>query len=217
MPYGISNITIAVGLFAALIGGGLVGLYFRRVKLRVAEDVRELEEQAQKNLTEEAAGYGVDMAPPDVGRTPLDIFRAWRHLAVQARMARKGYVKWFRVGSRLRAPRWVKPEHKDTGQPEYEHDETTYLFPKDALVTDGRTAAFVAIHKEGEPEPIDLRNPGWATLDPGALQKLFEMAINRDPPGGLGLPLTRQQLYYIGMATAAVGIWAVTQYTGVFG
>jgi hypothetical protein len=217
MVYGISNTLIGVALLTLLLGVGSTALYYRRVVAGAAKDVRELEKKAQENLTDESAGYGVTMPTPDVGRTPIDIFRAWRHLAVEARMAKRGYVKWFRVGARLYAPKWVKPEHKDSGQMEYEHDGTTYIFPEDAMVTDGRTSAYVAVHKEGEAEPIDLRDPGWATLDTSAVDKLVQMKINDDPPGALsGLPLSKQQLYYVGMAVAAIGIWLVMQ-TGVVG
>lgn len=220
MVYGIENTTIAVAVLATIIGGGTVAMYYRRVALRVAEDVAELEEQAQENLDEEATGYGVNLDPPDVGRSILDVFKVWRHLSVQAKLAKRGYLKWYRVGARFHRPRWIKPEHKDSGQREYysRKDGTTYIFPEEALVTDGRTSAYVAIHKVGEAEPIDLRDPGWPTLNGSALQRLAEMTIARDPPGrfGLGGLLSDPRMRYVGLAVVALGIWGFMQFGGVF-
>lgn len=218
MPYGISPDAIAVVLLALLVGAGTTALYYRRVALRIEEEVNELESQALDELDEESTGYGVEVNPPDVGRSVLDIFKVWLHVRKQARMAKRGYFKWYRVGSRLHAPKWVKPEQKGAGEYEYysKKDDQTYVFPEEALVTDGKTSAYVAIHKIGEAEPIDLRDPGWASMDADRLQTVIDMEIARDPPGGLsGLPLSKQQLYYVGMAVAAIGIWAVMQ-SGAF-
>lgn len=219
MPFGVSPDVIAVGVLALIIGGGVAALYYRRVVAGVVEDVEALEKKAQENLDPDSTGYGVEMDPPSVSRSVLDVFRAWRHLSVQERMAKRGYVKWYRVGARFRRPQWIKPEKKDSGYREYYHkgDDVTYVFPEEAMVNDGRTSAYVAIHKVGEAEPINLRNPGWAPLDGSALQRLFDIALSRNPSGGLGnLPLSPQQLKYLGIILAGLVIWGVTQFTGVF-
>lgn len=199
-------------LGSVLIGAGMTALYYRRVQLRVAEEVNELEARALEELDEEdAVGYGVELPPPDVGRWFLDVFRVWLHVRKEARLAKRGYVKWYRVrGGRLRMPKWVKPEHKGGGEYEYTDTSTeiTYIFPESAMVDDGVTGAPVAIHQEGEAEPIDLREPGWATMDGSALKKLIDMEIVRSPPGGLSnLPLTPQQLKIIGVGVLFVAIY----------
>lgn len=211
--------TVAFALLGLLAGAGVTAMYYKRVALRIDEEVNELEEQALEELDEDSTGYGVEMEPPDVGRSVLDIFKSWLHIRKQARMAKRGYFKWYRVGSRLHAPKWVKPEHKGAGEYEYKSkkDDQTYVFPEEALVTDGQTSAYVAIHKIGESEPVDLRDPGWASMDADRLQQLIDMEIAREPPGGLsGLPLSGQQLKYVGLVVAALGIWGVMQFGGVY-
>lgn len=168
---------------------------------------------------EDAVGYGVEFGPPNVGRNPLDILRLWLHNALEGRMAKRGYVKWFRVGARLHRPKWVKPEKKGAGEYEYydSSTDTTYLFPEDALVADGATSAYVAVHRVGESEPIDLRDPGWPALDGDVLQRFIDMAVARDPPNRLSkLPISRQQAVYGGMAILAFGTYLAMQ-SGAFG
>lgn len=218
MPYGISTTLIGTALLTLLLGAGGTAAYFRKVR-KVNNEIRELEREAIAELDDDSAGYGVDLPQPDVGRSPIDVFKLWWHLRKEAKMAKNGYIKWYRVGSRLHAPTWVKPERKGAGEMEYYHkgDDETYLFPEESLVTDGTTSAYVAIHKLGEAEPIDIRNPGWATMDADRLQTLVDMVISRDPPGGLGrLPLSETQLKYGAFAILFIAIYVVMQ-MGVFG
>jgi hypothetical protein len=220
MVYGISNQLITAVLFAGLFGAGVTALYYRRVTLRVEEEVRDLEAEAVDELNEDSTGYGVELPPPDVGRSVLDIFKVWLHVRKQARLAKRGYIKWYRVGSRLHKPKWIKPEHKGAGEYEYtsRKDDQTYVFPEEALVTDGVTSAFVAIHKIGEAEPIDLRDPGWATLDADRLQTVIDLEIAREPPGSLSsLPLSSQQLKWVGFGLLFVVVYFGLNYTGMIG
>jgi hypothetical protein len=211
--------TFALLGLALVLGGAVTALYYKRVALALDEEVKELEEQALDALDDETEGYGVQMEPPDVGRSILDIFKVWLHVRKQARMAKRGYFKWYRVSSRMERPTWVKPEHKGAGEYEYYHkgDDQTYVFPEEGLVTDGVTGAYVAIHKIGEAEPIDLRDPGWASMDADRLQTLVDMEIARDPPGGWsGLPIGGQKAKYIGLAIAAFGIWGAMKLGGFY-
>lgn len=207
MVFGISNAVITAVLVATFIGAGATALYYRRVALRVAEEVQELEAKAVEELNDESEGYGVELDPPDVGRSVFDITKVWLHVRKQAKMAKKGYIKWYRVGSRLHKPKWVKPEHKGAGEYEYydKGDEQTYVFPEEALVTDAVTSAYTAVHKVGEAEPIDLRDPGWPTMDADRLQTVIDMEIARDPPGAMSrLPLNATTLKWLGFAALAV-------------
>lgn len=220
MVFGISNTVAATAVVALFVGVGMTAMYYRRVALRIDVEVNELEEKAVEELDEDSTGYGVTLAPPDVGRSILDVFKVWLHVRKQARMAKRGYLKWYRVGSRLEKPVWVKPEHKGTGEYEYYHkgDDQTYVFPEEALVTDGLTSAYVAIHKVGEAEPIDLRDPGWPTMDADRLQEVIDLEIARNPPGGLRrLPLSRAQLKYVAIAGTGIAIWFVMNFTGIGG
>lgn len=209
---------LGTALVTLLVGAGGTAAYFRKVR-GLNKELRLLEGESISNSDSDRAGYGVDLPQPNVGRSPIDVVKLWWHLRKEAKMAKSGYIKWYRVGSRLHSPTWVMPERKGAGEMEYYHkgDDETYLFPEESLVTDGVTSAYVAIHKIGEAEPIDIRNPGWATMDADRLQTLVDMVISRDPPGGFSnLPLSSAQLKYGGMALLFVGIYAVMQ-MGVFG
>lgn len=170
------------------------------------------------SLDDDTVGYGVDMDPPNVGRSIIDIFKVWLHERKAAKMAKRGYIKWIRVGSRMQTPRWVKPEKKGAGVYEYHEDDQIYVFPEEAMVTDGQTGAFVAMHKRGEAEPIDIRNPGWPATGADWLQRLHDMVAARDPEDGFGgWPIGGERMKYIIVAVAFIGIWATVQFTGVFG
>lgn len=217
--FGITPQMLTIALVSLLIGAGATALYYKRVALRIGEEVNELEEKALEELDDEdAEGYGVRMSPPNVGRNVFDVFKAWLHMAKGARMAKRGYIKWYKVGSRLEAPKWIKPEHKGAGEYEYKDPDTdtTYFFPEDALVTDARTSGYVAIHKVGEAEPIDLRDPGWPTMDSDRVQTVLDLIISRDPDTGFGLPFDSAVAKYVLIAVAGVAIWAVMQ-MGVIG
>lgn len=214
MVLGISNTVLTVALVSILLGAGSTALYYRRVALKVEKEVRDFEEQAADAMDDTGAGYGVELDPPNVGRNVFDVFKVWLHVRKQARLAKRGYLKWYRVSSRLHKPTWIKPEKKGAGEYEYYHkgDDQTYLFPEDALVTDGVTSAYTAIHKVGEAEPIDLRDPGWASMDADRVQEVIDLLVNRDPPGGLSkLPLNSTQLKWIGIGLLGVVIFFAQQ------
>lgn len=220
MVFGLDATLASIILVSMLIGAAATALYYRRVRLRVQDAADDLELEAVEEIDSvEAVGYGVEMDPPNVGRNPIDILRMWLHNALEARMAKRGYIKWYRVGARMHRPKWVKPEKKGAGQYEYydSSTDTTYVFPEEALVTDGSTSAYVAIHRVGEAEPLDLRDPGWATLDGDVLQMFIDMVVSREPPGRLNkLPISRQQALWIGMAVLAFGTYLAMQ-SGAFG
>lgn len=129
--------------------------------------------------------HTVEFEKPALSGGVGGLLKQWRYRAKAKRMARKGYIKWYKIDGNIRPAQWVKPEYKGVGIPEYYDNETHYLFPDDALVTDSQTGARVAYHHVGEPEPINLRNPGHPTLDGDKLEELLDLKAESSPPSWL--------------------------------
>jgi hypothetical protein len=125
----------------------------------------------------------------DVSMTPLDWIRAGRHLQKQRKAAKKGWVKWYRIGANMSAPEWVAPEREGSGLPKLTVDGEPYYFNRDAMVVDEQTGAFVAVHREGEADPINLQDPAYPGIDTDLMERTINMEAESEPPGlldGLG-------------------------------
>ena len=131
------------------------------------------------------AGYAGQLDPPNVGSSLSGLISAWRHRVKQKRLARKGYIKWYKVGARMAQPQWVKPDLDGSGEPEYydKGDDVTYLFPEEAMVTDSVSGAYVAYHRRNEVEPINMRDPGMPVLDADRLEEVINMEAESEAPG----------------------------------
>lgn len=128
-------------------------------------------------------GRLVSFDPPDVSTGLWGLFSLWRHLARQKRMAKKGYVKWYRLDSTLDRPTWVKPTQEGAGVPKVTVSGQPYYFPKDSMVSDSRTGAYVAMHREGEANPINLRDPAYPGIETDLIERLINLEAEDKPPG----------------------------------
>lgn len=125
----------------------------------------------------------VRIDPPAIGGGIFSLLGEWRHRAKAKRLARKGYVKWYTFDSSLSRPVWVKPFRNGEGQLIYYRDGQPYWFGRDAMVTDARTGAFVALHRTGEADPINLNDPLMPGIPCDRLEEAIELSVESDEPG----------------------------------
>ena len=161
-------------------------------------------------------GESIDFSAPDVSGSLLDYVRVARHLKRGQRLAKKGYVKWFRLDSTLSRPTWVKPEQDGAGVPKVTVDGQPFYFPKDAMVADATTGAWVALHREGEGDPINLRDPAYPGLEADLVERTINLEAEDKPPGFLdnmfgGMDQTT--LMYLSVGVMFV-IYAAYRYMG---
>jgi hypothetical protein len=140
--------------------------------------------------TEADTGTVERVDAPDLGSPRFGIFSIlwslFKHHKRRKRKARKGYIKWFLVGSTWPAPRYVKPEPDDGGQPAVRVDGQRYLFPQDARTPSVKDGMWTVIHRKGEAEPIDPRanegNPLAGKLNAATLDSYARMAVTSTSP-----------------------------------
>lgn len=133
--------------------------------------------------TARALADKVQLNPPKTDGTITSLLATWRHRVKSKKLARKGYIRWYKIDAQLHRPQWVKPFRNGDGQPVYYSDGDPYWFPRDALVTDAQTGAFVAAHQEGDADPINLRDPMMPGLPTDRLQEAIELSVESDEPG----------------------------------
>lgn len=195
-----------------VLGGGLAlllaALYDRRREARI--------EAFEEYADEVEAGEPVAFEPPDVTFNPLDYLRVARHLQRGKRLGKKGYVKWYRLDSTLRRPTWVKPETDGSGVPKVTVDGQPYYFPKDAMVADSLTGAWVAVHRVGDGDPINLREPAYPALETDLVERTINLEAENEPPGfldGLFGGMDQTTLMYLVIGIMFV-IYAAYRYAG---
>lgn len=176
-------VTLAVGGLGLLVGslGGYAGGWWYRGQ----QDHADMFAEHVEVLTD-GVGDRVEFEAPEVGSGFFSLFSYIRHRSKAKRLARKGYVKWYKFdGGMLKGPQWVKPERDGAGVAEYydSDDDQTYLFPSEPLVTDSETGARVAVHHAGQVEPVNIANPAHPPVDADRLDEIINLEIESDPPG----------------------------------
>jgi len=197
MIYGLSTLQV-VGLAAvvALVVGGVAWWVKRETALL------DLEANARVKAAEAAGnddepGTAVDLEPPDVTDGFLGLIQMWRHRGKGARLAKKGYVRWYKLDARVNRPKWIKPSFDGTGEGEYHDkgDDVTYLFPREAMLSDARTGAWVAMHRRNEADPLNLRDPVMPAVPADRLQEIINLEAEAEKPGFLsGFDLSMPQI-----------------------
>jgi len=153
--------------------------------------------------------------PPEISLSPIDWVRAGRHLQKQKKAAKRGWVKWFRVGANFSRPQWVKPVQDGAGTPKVTDDGQPYYFEKDAMVVDERTGAWVAVHPEGEADPINLADRAYPGIETDLVERILNLEAENEPSTGLlGLGgMSTQQLMWLGIGLLFV-LFAAYRYMG---
>jgi hypothetical protein len=153
--------------------------------------------------------------PPEISLSPLDWIRAGRHLQKQRKAAKRGWVKWYRVGANFSRPQWVKPVQDGAGTPKVTDGGQPYYFEKDAMVVDERTGAYVAVHPEGEADPINLANRAYPGIETDLVERIINLEAENEPSTSLlGLGgMSTQQLMWLGIGVLFV-LFAAFRYMG---
>lgn len=192
VPEMVSAWVYALGLAALLVAGGVVTYFWTRERRKLEEAVNELDDES-----DDAA-----LRAPEMSSSGMGLIGTWRHHAKAKRLARKGYVRWYKIGASMATPKWVKPESDGAGVLEYydSGDDVTYLFPNDAMVNDAGTGAYVAIHREGEAEPINLRDPAMPPIPADRLEEIINLEAESDAPGFFDrLDIDPQMIMWLGI------------------
>jgi hypothetical protein len=170
----------AAGLLLGGVAGAAVGWWYRGDK-----DAKEA--LNTKLESQDEPGQKAVLPAPEMSNSVLSLFRQSRHQERAQKLAQKGYVKWFKFDGMLKRPQWVKPVREGSGVPRYydSDDDVHYFFPEDALVTDARTGAPVAVHHAGQVEPVNLADPEYPPIDADRLEEIINLEIESDPPGWL--------------------------------
>lgn len=138
----------------------------------------------------ENEGTVVEHRPPSVNTS---FWRQWwrtrRWLKKREKLIGDGYVQWYLIGDAVSQPKFVKPTRKGGGIPELDHDGETYLFPRKALVP-SEDGMWTCIHREGEADPINIREPVRLSLPADELKEYLDLRVSSSAPGlldGLGI------------------------------
>lgn len=199
----------AAGWAAVVIVAGLLSLlvlvYWTHRRPSIDEQVEHLVEQADDEP--------LTFAPPDVSPSPWGALKTWYHLSRANRLAKKGYVKWYRLGSTMSRPKWVKPTAEGAGTPKVTVSGQPHYFPKEAMVADARTGAWVAVHREGEADPLNLRDPAYPGIETDAMERIINLEAEDKPPGFLdNLDISPQMMMYLVIGLLFL-LYAVYRYT----
>lgn len=213
-----STALLAIGAGLALVGLGLTayfGYRYRQEQRKIEELEAKAAEAEETARADGGVAHEVGFDAPEMAGGLTGLLLSWRERAKAKRMARKGYVRWHLVdGANVRPARWVKPEKEGHGIREYSKDGTDYLFPDDALALDSQTGARVAYHHIGEPEPINFRDPGYATLSGDEMEKLLDQQAEDSPASWFeDFDFDAQTLMYL-MIGGVLLFAAIMQFTG---
>lgn len=156
----------------------------------------------------------VRLESPEIKGSLSALLGVWRHRMKEKKMARKGYIKWFKVGANVSRPRWIKPFRNGQGELIYYDDGDPYLFPKNAMATDSQTGAYVAVHREGDALPVDLTDPAVEGLPVDKFRETIDLSVESDSPGWFQkMDIDNEMLLYGGIAVMLV-LGAVAQFMG---
>lgn len=211
--YGIEYGYVIVGVLVLGVVASLAVWLIKRWLPDVSDQVDELTARSRRDPGD---GDLVEIAPPDIDAGLLGFMAMWRHRRREKRLARKGYIKWHKIGATRSRPKWVNPAHDGAGEPEYydSDEDVTYLFPEDAMVPDERTGAWVAEHRVGEAEPINLRDPGMPALDADRLEEVINLEAESDAPGFFDrFDMDTQTMMWMGIGVMFV-VYAGFRYMG---
>lgn len=138
------------------------------------------------------------------------VWRAYRNHKKERKYADKNYVRWYLVGSGWPRPKYVKPEGKGGGIPEYKHNGTTYLFPERGRLPDRESGMFTYVHQVGEVDPVNLSDPRPYAIKGDELDEYLTKRVTSSPPGLLDkFDIDGETILYVSIAL--VLLFAVLQ------
>jgi hypothetical protein len=125
-----------------------------------------------------------DLADPTFG-APQRYWRIRRAHKKRRKLSKKGYVRWFLIDETFPEAKFVKPELTGTGVPEVRHDGVPYAFPREAMLADERTGMYTVVHKKGDAEPLNLRDPEKKPLPTDRVEEWLHLQLHKEPPSWL--------------------------------
>ena len=134
----------------------------------------------------DSGGDVVELPPPDLKKTRFGKFgEMWalrRHIKKRQKLIKKGYVQWYLIDDTFPEPKFVKPEPQGGTMRELKHDGDRYLFPREAMLPSERQGMWTVVHKLGEADPINMRDPARNAIPSDALQEYITMRPSASPP-----------------------------------
>jgi hypothetical protein len=204
------GLALALGVGAVAGGSGVLGGWKYRER-------QEKDAAFDALLEDSEDGSRVTLPVPETSTPLLGLWRQKRHRQKEKKLAKRGYVKWYKLDGMLRRPQWIKPNREGSGIPKYydSDDDVHYLFPKDPLVTDSRTGAPVAIHHRGEVEPVNVAEPEYPPIDADRLEEAINLEIESEPPSWLSKfgGLDGETIMWL-MIVGVLGFAAFQQFVG---
>jgi len=207
---------------AVVLVGTTLALYaaylYNRERARASEAVVDLLDEAPDPVVDDEhhdTGHAVALDPPDVSGGLGDLLRTWRHRMKAKKLAKKGYVKWWKIGSNWARPQWVKPTLDASGELQYydSEDDATYGFSREGMLHDAQTGAYVAVHVQGDYGPINLKDPITPSISANRMEEIIQLNAESDAPGFWSrLDVDPGVILAIGITLLLV-IGAIAQYT----
>lgn len=145
---------------------------------------KQLDSELQTDVLDEDAV--VEMTPPNVRDERFGLMKTVREKRKKQKMLDKGYVQWFLIDDSFPRPKFVKPKKDESGIPKVEQGDDTYLFPPHARLPSEEQGMWTYVHRQGEADPIDLRDPNDLAIPADVLSEYLTMAVTSKPPGLLG-------------------------------
>lgn len=128
----------------------------------------------------------IELEPPNVRNArfglPEKLWRTYRYRKKRRKLTTNGYVQWYLIDDAWPNPKFVKPEYKGEGQREYEYKDCLYIFPREAMLPAEEQGMWTVIHKKGEMDPINLRDPSATSINADSVSAFLDMKATADPP-----------------------------------
>lgn len=159
---------------AAFVAGGYLVYRSRQLSAEVQEDLAA------------NGGQIVEMTPPNVRSERFGLMKTVREKRKKKRMLDKGYVQWYLIDDSFPRPQFVKPKRDESGVPKVEKGDETYLFPPHGRLPSEEQGMWTYVHRKGEADPVNLRDPDDLAIPADVLSEYLTMAVTSKPPGLLG-------------------------------
>lgn len=164
-----------------------------------------LSEVAVEDDTETDPAIEADPTWIDGHRTAFgELWAARRRRKKRRKLSKKGYIQWHLVDGTYPNPNFIKPKRTGAGVPEYKHNGETYIFPDKAALPSEHSGMRVFVHRAGEMDPINLRDPVDHAIAPDQFQEYADMSLQTSSPGILSDIDPWDAMMYLGGASVVV-------------
>lgn len=157
----------------------------QRTKLVEGEEI-DIDDLRTNGHSKDGDGYAEPLDPPRLSSSSSipgsTLYRIYRARRKEKKLAGKGYIRWYLVGDGWPEPKFIKPERDGTGIPRYKLDGDIYLFPKEALLPSRASGMWTIVHKQGEAEPINLKDPTKDALKADEVSEWLDKLVTSNPP-----------------------------------